>query len=178
MAYSLPSRFSAAALLSAGLLLSGCCANNICDCKGEAQADAIKLVFGPTFAAADLDTVLIQRYPLIITPATKPETVTLIRTAAQAYDTLYLNNATPFAPSGATKLSQYVYVVKYYATPHRARPVTVLNIDNVALKGKLTGNGCCTCYTNTYKSAAVRKDSTVAVRSIDLTTTPILYITK
>lgn len=178
MAYSLPSRFSAATLLSAGLLLSSCCANNVCDCKGEAQADAIKLVFDSTFAPTDLDTILIRRYPLVITPATKPETVILIRTATQAYDTLYLNNATPFAPSGTAKLNQYVYVVKYYATPRRARPVTVLNIDNVALKGKLTGNGCCTCYTNTYKSAAVRKDSTMVVRSIDLTTTPILYITK
>lgn len=178
MAYSPLSRFSVAALLSAILLLNGCCANNICDCKGETQADAIKLVFGPTFAPTDLDTILIRRYPLVITPTTKPETVILIRTAAQAYDTLYLNNAAPFAPYGAAKLNQYVYVVKYYATPHRARPVTVLNIDNVALKGKLTGNGCCTCYTNTYKSAAVRKDSTVAVRSIDLTKTPILYIDK
>ena len=178
MAYSPPSRFFAAALLSTVLLLSGCCANNICDCKGEAQADAIKLVFGPTFATADLDTLLIQRYPLTITRATRPETVTIIRTAAQARDTLYLNNITPFAQSGTAKLNQYVYVVKYYATPHRTRPVTVLNIDNITLKGTLAGNGCCTCYTNTQKAAAVRKDSTIAVRSVDLTTNPILYIAK
>ena len=38
MTHLLPFRFSAILLLGLGLLLPGCCANNVCDCPDEAQA--------------------------------------------------------------------------------------------------------------------------------------------
>ena len=177
MAYLLPFRFSAYSWLGAALL-AGCCANNVCDCPGEAKADIIKLVFAPSFSPADLDTVMILRYPLKITAATKPETVTYVRTAAQAYDTLFLNNSAPFSQSGSQKLNQYRYLVKYYATPRRRRPATALIVDSVALQGSFDGTGCCTCYTNSKKTVVVRKDSASAKTTADLKPRPVLLIAK
>ncbi|GAB3867970.1 hypothetical protein GCM10028824_11600 [Hymenobacter segetis] len=169
MTHLLPFRFSAILLLGLGLL-PGCCANNVCDCPGEAQADAIKLVFSQTDfpIRADLDTIVLQRYPLVIVPAsgsnpgTKPETVTLIRSVAQAYDTIVINNSTPFGQVSTAKLDQYQYYVCYYPAPHRKSPAFALVIDKVALKGNLDGNGCCTCYTNTQKDITTRKDITAS----------------
>lgn len=195
MTYLLPFRFSAILLLGLGLLLPGCCANNVCDCPGEAQADAIKLVFSKTAFGtaadiADLDTIVLQRYPLLIIPAngtspgTKPETVTLIRSAAQVYDTIYINNSTPFAQTGTAKLDQYQYYVRYYPAlpaPRRKRPAFALVIDKVALKGNLDGNGCCTCYTNTQKNITTRKDSTASpttALTTNLKPSPVFIITK
>jgi hypothetical protein len=181
MAYFQPSRLSAFFSVGAALLLSACCANKICDCPNE-QSDVVKLVFDRTkFSATDLDTIVVQRYPRIITRATKPETVTLFRTAAQAYDTLYLNNATPFAQAGSSKLNQYRYYVRYLPTPHRTRSQIVLAIDTVALKGSLDADGCCTCYNNTLKTVTSRQDSTASsttARVTNLKTIPVLTITK
>lgn len=179
-------------LLGLGLLLPGCCANNVCDCPGEAQADTIKLVFSRTaFAATDLDTIVLQRYPLVIVPAsgtnpgTRPETVTLIRTPAQAYDTIYINNSVPFAQVSPAKLDQYQYYVRYYpappAAPRRKRPAFALVIDKVGLKGSLDGNGCCTCYTNTQKTVLTRQDSTASATTAlttNLRPSPIFIITR
>ena len=195
MTHLLPFRFSAILLLGLVLLLPGCCANNVCDCPGETQADAIKLVFskndfGTAADMADLDTIVIQRYPLIIVPAsgtnpgTKPETATLIRSAAQAYDTIVINNSTPFAQTSTAKLDQYQYYVRYYPAlpaPRRKRPAFALVIDEVALKGNLDGNGCCTCYTNTQKTITTRKDSTVSTataKTTNLKKDPAFIITK
>ncbi|GAB3844641.1 hypothetical protein GCM10028822_02130 [Hymenobacter terrigena] len=189
MTHLLPFRFSAILLLGLGLLLPGCCANNVCDCPGEAQADAIKLVFSRTDfnKVADLDTIVLQRYPLVIVPAngtnpgTKPETVTLIRSAAQAYDTIVINNSTPFAQLSTDKLDRYQYYVRYFPAPHQKRPAFALVIDNVALKGNLDGNGCCTCYTNTQKSITTRKDSTASATTAlttNLKPNPVFTITK
>ena len=189
MTHLLPSRFSAILLLGLALLLPGCCANNVCNCPGEAQADVIKLVFSKTaFAAIELDTLVLQRYPLLIIPAngpnpgTKPETVTLIRTAAQAYDTIYLNNSTPFAQANATaKLDQYQYYVRYFPAPRKARSAFALVIDNAVIKGSLDGNGCCTCYTNTQKTISTRKDSTASATTAiatNLKPNPVFIITK
>ncbi|MBH8560520.1 hypothetical protein [Hymenobacter negativus] len=189
MTYLLPSRFSAILLLGLGLLLPGCCANNVCDCPGEAQADAIKLVFSAKdfSKVADLDTIVLQRYPLVIIPAsgsnpgTKPETVTLTRSAAQAYDTIVINNSTPFAQTSTTKLDQYQYYVRYFPAPRKARPAFALVIDKVALQGNLDGNGCCTCYTNTQKSITTRKDSTASTNTALITNlkgVPVFTITK
>ena len=172
--FSLPSRFAALLTVAAGLLLSGCCANNVCDCPGEDQADAIKLVFSATAfpIPADLDTIVIQRYPLVITPAigtnpsTRPETVTLVRTAAQAYDPIYINNSVPFVQTNVSaKLNNYQYYVRYYPAlpaPRRKRPTFALVIDSVGLRGNMDGNGCCTCYTNTRKTVFTHKDSTAS----------------
>lgn len=192
MTHLLPFRFSAILLLGLGLLLPGCCANNVCDCPGEAQADAIKLVFSQKDfdKVADLDTIVLQRYPLVIIPAsgtnpgTKPETVTLIRSPAQAYDTIYVTNSTPFPQTSTAKLDQYQYYVRYYPalpTPRRKRPAFALVIDNVGLKGNLDGNGCCTCYTNTQKTITTRKDSTASATTAltaNLRASPVFILTK
>jgi hypothetical protein len=192
MTYLLPSRFSAILLLSLGLLLPGCCANNVCDCPGEAQADAIKLVFSQTDfpTRTDLDTIVLQRYPLVIVPAsgsnpgTKPETVTLIRSVAQAYDTIVINNSTPFAQVSTAKLDQYQYYVRYFPAlpaPRRKLPAFAAVIDKVTLQGNLDGNGCCTCYTNAQKSITTRKDSTASAstaRATNLKEVPVFTITK
>ncbi|WP_201978470.1 hypothetical protein [Hymenobacter rubidus] len=182
MAYLLPSRFLT---LSAALLLSGCCANDVCDCK-DAQEDVIQFRFSSGFSTADLDTVLVQRYPLVITPATKPETVTLIRAASRVYDNIELNNTTPFAQVGAARLNNYKYVVRYYATPRQRRSAIALIVDKVDLKGSFGGGnstGCCTCYTNLSKAISFRKDSTFAeaadsTRDLKATPTPTFTIRK
>ena len=195
MTHLLPFRFSAILLLGIGLLLPGCCANNVCDCPGESQADAIKLVFSKdSFPSAtdmaDLDTIVIQRYPLVIIPAsgtnpgTKPETATLIRPAAQAYDTIVINNTTPFSQVSTAKLDQYQYYVRYFPAlpaPRKKRPAFALVIDRVTLKGSLDGNGCCTCYTNLQKVITTRRDSTASAttaKTTDLRKSRAFIITK
>ena len=121
-----------------------------------------------------------------IRPATPilPETATLIRSAAQAYDTIVINNSTPFAQTSTAKLDQYQYYVRYYPAlpaPRRKRPAFALVIDEVALKGNLDGNGCCTCYTNSQKVLTTRKDSTASAataQTTDLRALPAITITK
>ncbi|WP_210521449.1 hypothetical protein [Hymenobacter terricola] len=152
MSYLLPARFSVLSLLSAALLLSGCCANNVCDCD-DAKADAVELRFDPLFLTSDLDTVLIKRYPKDFNATTIPETVTLIRNTAHARDSVLLNNNSPFAQVGTTKINSYRYVVQYYVQQPGSKPVatTALVIDKIDLQGSFQGDGCCTCYTNSRK---------------------------
>jgi len=188
MAHTSPFRSVAAPALGLALLLGGCCANNVCDCN-DAQEDAIRLRFSTDatpgnqgFALADLDTIIIQRLPLKVTPTTKPETVTLLRTAAQLRerrDTIVLNNNAPFAQTGAGKLNRYRYVIQYLLRPAAGRPVatTALVIDSVRLRGSLEsqeGSGCCTCYQNTEKTVFLNGNPVGQnIRSI-----PVLTITK
>ena len=160
------------------LLMAGCCANNVCDCVGEAQQDAVKLVFKPGsfpndtsgFTSADIDTLVLQRYPKINKNNARPDVVTLVRVAPQLSDTITLNNITPFAQQGTTKLNGYSYRVRflYHKRGRRNNAALALTIDSVQLRGSLEGNGCCTCYTNSYKAIYVRarKDSTVATNSL------------
>ena len=165
--------------MSLGMLLAGCCANNVCDCRNEAQADAIRIVFDGTFKKPDeLDTLLLVRYLRYDTlkppvPLPKPETTTIIRTAAQiaANDTLTINNATPFNQLGSARLDTFSYVLRYYPnTKPRVRPSKrLLVIKRVKLSGAFTGNGCCTCYTNSRKLVQVWPDSTkTKANNIDL----------
>ena len=164
-----------------GWLATGCCANNVCECD-DARQDAIVLRFsadtlraaGQGFRAMDLDTVVVLRYPLPAVANSKFETVTLYRRNTLATDsTFVLNNNTPFAQVGSTKLHHYRYVVRYLAHPRggngmpikRGVPTTVLTIDKVLLKGSFDGNGCCTCYTNTQK--ALYRDSTNTLVSLE-----------
>ncbi|WP_157781136.1 hypothetical protein [Hymenobacter sedentarius] len=184
MAHLLPFRVSTACFLTVALLLSGCCANNVCNCQDE-QADAIKLRFSPRFATADLDTIIIQRSPLPYSPTTKPETVTLVRTAARVRDSVVINNTTPFAQAGTAKLNKYRYVVQYLGQAPQSKPVptTVLVIDSIRLAGSLDGNGCCTCYTNTQKTvyATRPKRNSAAADSafvIDLKQKPYIELVK
>ncbi len=178
-----------AALTGLGILLAGCCANNVCDCPNEAQADAIRMVFDRSqFSPADLDTLVLVRYLRYDTlrppvPRPKPETATIIRTAAQlaANDTLLINNATPFGQLGSARLDTFSYVLRYYpGTKPRVRPSKrLLFIKQVKLSGSLEGNGCCTCYTNSRKLVQVWPDS-VKTRSFKELTArkAVLTVTK
>jgi hypothetical protein len=188
MAYTSLFRPVVAPTLGLALLLGSCCANNVCDCN-DAQQDAIRLRFSTDatgFALADLDTIIIQRLPLKVTPTTKPEIVTLIRTEAQLRerrDTIVLNNNAPFAQTGAAKLDQYRYVVQYLVPQPGGRPVatTALEIEGVRLRGSLESSGCCTCYENTEKMVFLKGD-TVDLKSVPVgagaKSEPILTITK
>lgn len=174
--FSLPTRFLA--LLGAGLLLSGCCANNECPCE-DADIDVVELRFTRGFAPSELDTVAIERYPVPLPVGGKPETVVLIRPAAQAYDAIRLNNNTPFAQIGTTKLDGYRYVLRYYAAqPGRKSVLTTLyNINAINLKGSLDSDGCCACYTNASKTVAARRegaaqDSIFDLKQLDLKQPP------
>lgn len=156
-------------LAGLGTLLAGCCANNVCDCPGETQADAIRIVFDRSkYTTADLDTLVLVRYLRYNTatpPATlpKPETATIIRTAAQlaANDTLIINNTVPFGQLGSARLDTFSYVLRYYpgTRPRLRSSKLALVIDRVKLSGDFEGNGCCTCYTNSRKLALARPDS-------------------
>ena len=172
MAFLLSFRLPAAFLLGTALL-GGCCANNVCDCPDE-RADEVRLVFSPAFTAADLDTIVLQRTPLPFSATAKPETVTLIRTAAQAPDTLVLDSGTPFAQVGSTKLSRYRYLLQYYTQAPGKKPeaTTVLVIDSIRLKGSFEGTGCCTCYTNTLKTVFARKPGQAQNTAFDLRQAP------
>jgi hypothetical protein len=169
--------------LSTALLLSGCCANNVCDCN-DAQEDVIQLTFSNQFTSADLDTLVLVRYPLVYDPLTTiPETVTLIRPNAQPTDAILLNNSTPFAQVGTARLNQYRYQIRYRSPirPRETKPATVLLIDQVMLKGSFDGNGCCTCYTNSDKRIAARKDSSFIQRAdtvYNLKPSPVFKIYK
>jgi hypothetical protein len=150
-------------------MLAGCCANNVCDCPNEAQADAIRIVFDKASykSPTELDTLVLVRYLHYAKPPTplpKPETVTLIRTAKQVatYDTVIINNATPFSQLGSARLDAFTYVLRYFPDSKlKLRPAKqALVIDSVKLSGSLEGNGCCTCYTNSRKQVLARSDST------------------
>ena len=150
------------------MMLAGCCANNVCECPNEAQVDAIRIVFDSTSykSRTELDTLVLVRYlrPKVknsSAPLSKPETVTLIRTAAQAYDIVIINNATPFSQLGSSRLDAFNYVLRYYpGTKPKLRPSKLaLVIDSVKLSGSFEGNGCCTCYTNSRKEVFARSDS-------------------
>ena len=157
--FSLPLRLMALLTVAAGLLLSGCCANNVCDCN-DADADVVELRFSTNISRNDLDTVVIQRFPVPLPAGAKPETVTLIRSSAQAYDSIRLNNNTPFPQISTTKLDGYRYVVQYYVTQpgRKAALTTLLNINKIELQGSIDGDGCCTCYINSKKTVFARRE--------------------
>ena len=166
------------------LLLSGCCANNQCDCD-DARADAINLRFSSAFTAADLDTIIVQRSPLPFSSTNKVESVVLLRTAAQLLDTLRINNATPFPQVGPTKLDGYRYVIQYLTQQPRSKPTpnNILIINGIALNGRLEGDGCCTCYTNTEKVVNATRPKGIntpadTTFTVDLNKKPVIDLTK
>ena len=186
MALSLINRL--AALTGLVMLLAGCCANNVCDCPNEADADAIRIVFDSKFTADELDTLSLVRYlrpdpKNSSAPLPKPETVTIIRTAAQiaASEPVVINNATPFSQLGSARLDTFSYVLRYYpGMKPRLRPSKrMLFIKQVKLSGSLEGNGCCTCYTNSRKLAQVWPDSIPTTTFQDLKPrTAVLTVTR
>ena len=167
------------------LLLAGCCANNVCDCAGEAQEDAVQLVFDPrSYTAADLDTLVLQRYPKINKTKVKPDVVTIVRPAGPASSsyTIMLNNTTPFPQQGTTKLNGYSYRVRFlnHSAGQRPNAALALAIDSVQLRGSLDGNGCCTCYTNSYKALYLRtrQDSSATTNALVVLAKGSIYVIK
>ncbi|GAA3989401.1 hypothetical protein [Hymenobacter antarcticus] len=182
--FSLPSPFAAVLLVASGLLLSGCCANDVCDCN-DADADAVELRFASSFSNTglntDLDTVVIQRFAVPLPTGGKPDVVTLIRTAARSRDSIRLNNGTPFPQISTTRLDGYRYVLQYYVTRPGNKPVltTLLNISEIKLEGSIDGNGCCTCYNNSKKTVFTRRDGFSQDSAFDLKQAPrVLKVTK
>jgi hypothetical protein len=166
-------RFFAVALL--GVLLGGCCANDVCR-QDDPLADAVQLRLSH-FTASDLDTLILLRYPKKFTPTTRPENVTLTRTGTQASDSvIVLNNSTPFARAGNANLGAYSYRVQYLAHPNGGgKPVTTtaLAIDSLRVQGSyFKTSGCCTNYRNTNKIAYIQG------KPVDLTQSPFLEVRK
>ncbi|SFQ02637.1 hypothetical protein [Hymenobacter arizonensis] len=185
MAYFLSFRFPTLLCLSLAWLLSGCCANEVCPPCQDDEADAVNISFSQAFSTAELDTIIITRAPKRFSATNKPESVTLIRTAARARDNIQLNNTTPFGQIGTSKLNAYRYEVQYLVQRPRSKPVptTALLIDSVQLDGSFEGKKCCTCYTNNQKTAftkyASRNGTALdSVAVIDLKQRPTIEVVK
>lgn len=148
-------------LLSA--LLAGCCANNRCECADE-RADALYLKFqvgadgAPAsttlFEPNEVDTVYVLRYALPQVPNTKVphDSVALIRGPLQTNNVIIINNNAPFAAVSGRRLNSFSYLVFVKLTNRQRKE---FKVQDIALKGSLEGDGCCTCYRNSYKKAAV-----------------------
>ena len=123
------------------LLLAGCCANNVCDCRDE-LADAFYFRFdtsgrpGSFVPRTELDTVLLKRFALPLDAKGQPflrkgstvqtftgyadsldkaggfDLATIVRATAVRRDTIALNNNLPFAQSGSRKLNTYLYRIE------------------------------------------------------------------
>ena len=148
------------------LALAGCCANDICVCDDK-LADALCFRFqtgsdAASFQPSEVDTFYIVR----ITPAaTATRTATTKDSVRQVLklndkgtallrDTIVINNASPFASSGTTKLNAYTYQITAYQTDKSAaggRRRYTFGIKNIQLAGDYSATGCCTCYSNTFK---------------------------
>ena len=178
MTYFLPFRLAAGLFITTALL-GGCCANNVCECN-DSEADAIQLRFsadttsatGKGFRVADMDTVILKRYPRPYNPQSKLfDSVLLFRRPAEAGTPLLLNNNTPFGQVNGAKLNAYRYTVQYLThPPRRGARTTVLVIDSVQLAGSLDGDGCCTCYTNSRKTVFAHRGA--APLQVDLKQAP------
>jgi hypothetical protein len=163
------------------MALSGCCANNSCNCQDE-LADALLFSFqvGGTngFAAAEIDTLIIVRitHPTAAYPTIVRDSVLRILPLTASgtdlkRDSIAINNASPFSLTGGnTKLSAYDYQLN-------ASQVTAANgfrttrrfsytITNIKLDGRYNANGCCTCYLNTEKQFDISSRFLVATTDV------------
>jgi len=158
--------------MSVGVLaaLAGCCANNVCDCQ-DARADALTLRFRVSenpvanpgsFAPTDVDTVYLLRFALPLpgdSGRIPHDSVRLVRPAAQAANPFIINNNAPFSPVPGRKLDRYAYTVfvRLLGSPQDKAGRKSYKLTDITLRGKLDGTGCCTCYRNTTKTAALNK---------------------
>lgn len=93
------------------------------------------------------------------------------RANAVQTDTVVLNNTLPFAQSGARKLNAYLYRIAVRRAPGqllRNNPRRY-EVKDVALRGEFDGNGCCTCYRNTLKTATLVNVATGSAQPISAT---------
>jgi hypothetical protein len=76
-----------------------------------------------------------------------------ITTTLQNQDLIVINNASPFATRGTTKLDAYTYRIGVLRSrAGRRKPSPIYYITNIQLQGRYDANGCCTCYENTAKT--------------------------
>lgn len=156
--------------MSTGVLaaLAGCCANNVCDCQDE-HADDLTLQFRVSdnpaanpgsFAPADVDTVYLLRYALPLPGGSgriPRDSVRLVRPVAQATNPIIINNNAPFGAVPGRKLDRYSYTVfvRLSGSPQSTAGRKSYVLRDIVLRGELDGTGCCTCYRNTTKMAAL-----------------------
>jgi hypothetical protein len=129
-----------------------------------------------SFNASDIDTVRIYRTSLnpdittidsvtIGRPLVINQGDTLIATTTQVassnggtrpvdkQDIIVINNATPFPPSGGTKLDSYNYRISLIRNRSGNRkPTYSYYLTNIFLDGDYEANGCCSCYRNSGKA--------------------------
>ena len=142
-------------LLLTSVLLAACCGSVACDCQ-DGFANAVVFRFNPDslatqaprgFTSAQVDTVLLVRYPLDTVQRPRVDSVLLTRPRRRALtDSILLNTTQPFA--GARPLNQFRY--ELYLGRNRRRPLAY-TIDSLRLEGRFEADGCCTCFLNTRK---------------------------
>ncbi|UOQ55375.1 hypothetical protein [Hymenobacter cellulosivorans] len=139
-------------LLFGTLALSACCANKSCDCR-DTLDNVVLLRFDVTpgspnaFARKDVDTIIITRKPLAPLSPIKPDTLRLIRTLAQADDSIALGQGRTF-PSAALPFFKYQYKIWPASDPKQ-----VFVVDSLHVQSRPEAvDGCCTCY------QVIRKD--------------------
>ncbi|TGE16805.1 hypothetical protein [Hymenobacter elongatus] len=138
-------------LLGATLAVSACCVNNTCFCRDN-NDDVVffRFTLGPgQFSAAEVDTVYIQRKALDPKSAFKGDSIRIIRTPANAGDSLVLGPTGPFTALGV-RFTNYQYTIRL------THPVRRFVIDSLRVEGRFESeSGCCTCYRNLRKSLRV-----------------------
>ncbi|QIL77383.1 hypothetical protein [Hymenobacter sp. HDW8] len=159
--------------LLVAMAVSACCGSVSCECDDTLE-DAVYFQFnladslGATgFRAADVDTVVLVRYPyvdpLVQLPPNAPkvpnDTARIIRSRSLAAEPIVLNTSAPFTAGGGRKLDAYKYqlfVVRHFSAGISPQPV-YFSLDSISLAGKFVGDGCCTCYQNEGKKLRVTK---------------------
>ena len=144
----LRSLLTSCSLLALALLLATCCANVGCNCQDQ-NDDAIFLRFDKAvYSAAQLKTIFVLRMPLDTAQRPRVDTARFEATTARPYlnDSLIIRTDKPFAAAANRKLGAYRY---HIFTPDKK--TVNYTIDSVQIRGRLAGDGCCTCYDNTQK---------------------------
>ena len=138
--------------------LAGCCFSNTCDCDDEHEND-LYLRFqtsatGSGLTPVDVDTVYVLRYAFPLTRA--HDSVALVRPNSAANDLIVIGNNAPFKAQNGYRVNDFRYVVFVQLPgPKVARPRHTFTLSAIQLQGKFEGDGCCTCYRNTYKVASL-----------------------
>lgn len=161
----------------AAFALAACCGSVACD-KQDDYADALLFRFNLDrnsplggFSPADVDTVYLRRHTIPASSAIKStfETVQLVRLQSNAAQSITLNNNTPFTYTNSLKLNGYRYTLFVLRYPATSKPKIIdtvrYSIDNIRLAGNYQGDGCCTYYENTSKTADVSEMKVDGVRT-------------